>query len=118
MSDGSDRYEAVKFLLEKGANPNEENRPEGITALNMAVRGNETKILELLIANGGDISIKEHFDNDPPNSKPSEGLLTIATVDGYKEIAELLLKNGENPNEKIALIVRHCIWLQIGMKKK
>ena len=80
----SNEYEAVKFLLEKGANPNEETRPKGITALNMAVNRNETKILELLIANGGDISVRKHFDNDPPNSEPSEGLLTIATAHGNK----------------------------------
>ena len=92
----SNKYEAV----EKGANPNEETRPKGITALNMAVNRNETKILELLIANGGDISVRKHFDNDPPNLEPSESLLTIATAHGYKQIAELLIKNGENPDEK------------------
>ncbi|KAF2714525.1 ankyrin [Pleomassaria siparia CBS 279.74] len=49
--------DAIIFLLDQGVNPNDRT-PEGNTALTTAIRDGRTELLDLLLANGADPSVR------------------------------------------------------------
>lgn len=63
----------------------------GYGLLHVAAANNKHEIIPFLIENGADINSKtdDKFENTP---------LILACLSGYEEVAEVLLKNGANPN--------------------
>lgn len=86
---GRNNLKLVRFLLEKGANPNircktYEDWSRGHTHLTLAVTKNRLEIVKLLLANGA----------DPNLAKP----LDSAVGDDNLELVRLLIEKGANPN--------------------
>lgn len=86
---GRNNLKLVRFLLEKGANPNircktYEDWSRGHTHLTLAVTKNRLEIVKLLLANGA----------DPNLAKP----LDSAVDDDNLELVRLLIEKGANPN--------------------
>ena len=83
--------EAVKKHLDAGADVNEMDPLNKVTPLHCAITNFNHKfglgIVELLIANGGDVNSKDDGGRTP---------LHLATSEGYKEVAELLIIKGAN----------------------
>ena len=77
--------EAVKQHLAAGTDVNAENG----APISYAAEGGHKEIVELLIANGADVNVKE---KDTPMHK--------AAMNGHKDIAELLIANGADVNAK------------------
>jgi ankyrin repeat protein/ppGpp synthetase/RelA/SpoT-type nucleotidyltranferase len=90
LASGNGDDEAVKRLLEAGADPNYKNNVR-FTPLHMASLGGHDRIVELLLEAGAD-----------GNSKDSAGMTPInaASQGGYDRIVERLLKGGVDPNLK------------------
>jgi hypothetical protein len=65
----------IRLLLEYGANINSRDR-RGDTALIVAIRSNETNIVQLLIQHGADPSVPDLFPSVPPGGK------TLIWLDG------------------------------------
>ena len=86
--------DVVRFLLEKGANPNAQNR-YGRTAISFAVSYKFKPIVEALLAYGADPSI-ESQDKDKPNSGLVGALATsISDKDSYEILKMLVYKTGK-----------------------
>lgn len=83
-------FQAVKVLVEKGANI-DKKQGDGITPLMFAVEKGNLEIAEYLINKGADVNSRAKNKNTP---------LIIATFHGQDECAELLIKNGANVNLK------------------
>ncbi len=82
---------AARALLEDGADPNEQ-MPDGVTFLNIAVWQNNVEMARLLL---------EHKAN--PNVTHLEDLtpLHYAALRGHKEVAELLLEYGADLDAQV-----------------
>jgi len=83
-------FQAVKVLVEKGANI-DKKQGDGITPLMFAVEKGNLEIAEYLINKGADVNSRAKNKNTP---------LIIATFHGQDECVELLIKNGANVNLK------------------
>ena len=83
-------YDLVKDLLELGVDPN--TNVEGVTVLQLAIEANDYDIVELLIKYGCDVNMRTYHSNQTP--------LTIAAISANYSIAELLINNDANVNEK------------------
>ena len=83
--------EAVRFLIEQGADLNIQNAL-GYTALIVAAEKGHTDIVKLLIENGADL--------DMQNITFGHTALTVAAEEGHIEIVKLLIDNYYNINIK------------------
>ncbi|CAG9322107.1 unnamed protein product [Blepharisma stoltei] len=81
-------FEASEFLLNKGANPNIQNRL-GEAPLHQAADSNQLKIAQFLLKFKADPNIQQN-DGDTP--------LHHCCVKGHLKMAQLLLKHKANPN--------------------
>lgn len=82
--------EAVKMLLEFGANPNCESGPSKCTPVQLAVIRGDNLILSELLAHKGDFKQKHNGFTT----------LKLAARFGYSKIVEMLIKNGLDPNDQ------------------
>ena len=89
--------EAVKQHLAAGTDVNAENG----APIRYAAEGGHKEIVELLIANGVDVNVK---DKDTPMHR--------AAMNGHKDIAELLIANGADVNAKS--VDNNTLLLQSG----
>lgn len=78
--------EAVKLLLDSGANPNIRGKYE-YTPLFLASLSNQLAIVKLLIERGADVNAKSKYNETP---------LILAAQYNYTEIARLLIENGSD----------------------
>ncbi|PCG19506.1 ankyrin repeat domain-containing protein [Brachyspira sp. G79] len=83
-------YDMVKYLLDKGANPNTANN-ENKTALMIAIANNNFDISKLLIQQGANINTQDEY---------SYTALMRAAVSGDYEMVKFLLENGADVNTK------------------
>ncbi|AGA67448.1 ankyrin repeat-containing protein [Brachyspira pilosicoli P43/6/78] len=83
-------YDMVKYLLDKGANPNTANN-EKKTALMIAIANNNFDISKLLIQQGANINTKDEYGYT--------ALMRAAMIGSY-EMVKFLLENGANINTK------------------
>ncbi|MEI0608264.1 ankyrin repeat domain-containing protein, partial [Brachyspira pulli] len=83
-------YDMVKYLLDKGANPNTANN-ENKTALMIAIANNNFDISKLLIQQGANINTKDEYGYT--------ALMRAAMIESY-EMVKFLLENGANINTK------------------
>jgi len=83
---------AVKKLLNNGANVNQANDNEGKTPLYGASKGGHTEVVKLLLAKGADVN---------KASVGEFGLTPLhwASQEGYTEIVKMLLAKGANVNK-------------------
>ncbi len=88
--------DVVKFLLDKGANPNAQNR-YGRTAISFAINYKFKPIVEALLNHGADPTIISR-DTDKPNSGMAGALIkSISNSDSY-EILKMLVHRTGNVN--------------------
>jgi len=80
--------EAIRFLLEKGANVNATDKYRLSALHHAAIRGNNGAVKELLAAEGVEKEPKDVQDSTP---------LHIAATYGHKDVAKTLLAEGANP---------------------
>lgn len=73
----------VKLLINKGANVNECNPPDGSSPLFIASQKGHVEVVELLLANGADINKLTKAGISP---------ITAARLFGYDNIAQMLEK--------------------------
>ncbi|MEI0612043.1 ankyrin repeat domain-containing protein [Brachyspira pilosicoli] len=83
-------YDMVKYLLDKGANPNTANN-ENKTALMIANDEGNNNIVKLLIQQGANINTQDEYGIT---------VLMYAAVSGNYEMVKFLLENGANINTK------------------
>jgi ankyrin repeat protein len=83
--------DAVKILLQNGADPNLQNR-YGVTALMLASGNGYSKAVIELIKSGADPNLVNKYGASP--------LISAAGM-GYADVVTILLKNGADPNKKI-----------------
>lgn len=83
-------YDMVKYLLDKGANPNTANN-ENKTALMIAIANNNFDISKLLIQQGANINTKDEYGYT--------ALMRAAMIGSY-EMVKFLLENGADANTK------------------
>ena len=85
--------DAVKFLLEKKADPNALYK-QGYTALIEAIDRQYWVIARLLIQYGADVTLKDEKNNSPL-------IKAILRFNGDNSLIELLLKKGADPWEEL-----------------
>jgi ankyrin repeat protein len=78
----------VQQLVDSGTNVNELDKT-GFTALHWAAMTNKIEVAKFLIKKGADVNIRD--------SKMFMSPLDVAHAKGFKDMAELLLKNGAKP---------------------
>ncbi|WP_157153243.1 ankyrin repeat domain-containing protein [Brachyspira murdochii] len=83
-------YDMVKYLLDKGANPNTANN-ENKTALMIAIANNNFDISKLLIQQGANINTQDEYGYT--------ALMRAAMIGSY-EMVKFLLENGADVNTK------------------
>lgn len=107
--------DALMWLLDQHVNPNDRS-PEGYTALTTAIRENRTEIVDILLANGADPSVR---GQDWPicmavkrpeilrkllpamqNPRAVKGVMEMAVVANQLESIKLLLNAGVNVEDK------------------
>merc|ERR1712154_207075 len=84
---------AVKLLLERGADPNNLIVPneDGYTALHLAALEGHNNVLHVLLDRGGDPNITNEDGSTP---------LHLAAQYGHKDAMQVLLGKGADPNVK------------------
>ena len=85
------RWERVKRILNEGADVNGRGGNRNYTALMLASKYGELKIVKLLLEKGADINAKDNRGYTP---------LSEASIYGQLEVAKLLLEKGANVNAK------------------
>jgi predicted LPLAT superfamily acyltransferase len=117
--------EAVKLLLEEGADVNMKRTSNGTTALSMASQNGHTEVVRLLLEKGADVNVKTTENSTAlfiaaekgqidivklllgkgadVNTKHTTGATALlqASAQGHAEIVRLLLKKGADVNVKI-----------------
>lgn len=81
--------EVTRWLLERGADPDESNL-EGFTAAHFAAENGEEKVLAELIRHGACPDAREQRDQDTP--------LMCAARNGHRKCVEILLDAGADPD--------------------
>ena len=106
-------YDMVKYLLDKGANPNTANN-ENKTALMIAIANNNFDISKLLIQQGANINTKDEY---------SYTALMRAAMRGDYEMVKFLLENGADANTKdnygntvLYHNIRYCHYEEEGLE--
>ena len=82
---------AVRALLEEGADPNEQ-MPEAVTFLNIAVWHRNVEMVRLLLEHNANPNVTREQDLTP---------LHYAAMSGKKEVVELLLEYGADVNAQV-----------------
>ncbi len=83
--------EFVERFLEKGANPNIQNK-NGNTALLVAAQNGNEEIIKLLLEKGADINLQNFWQKKTP--------LMVATENANWHVVYLLLEHGADPNRQ------------------
>ena len=96
----------VEFLIEKGADVNQEDA-EGYTALMLASREGYKKIVELLLENGADVNVRGY------EMHYNMTALHYASIRGDEEIVKLLIEKGAKVNRQAldGYTALHCASL-------
>ncbi|KAI3893440.1 hypothetical protein MKX03_020284, partial [Papaver bracteatum] len=81
------RYDMVRYLLEKGANPDASDDMNG-TPLHYGAKSGDTKIINLLLSRGVRVDV----------STSSGTALQFAAEFGHRDVVKVLLDHGANPN--------------------
>ena len=87
----SDCTEAVEFLLKAGADPNHHSAINGMSCLATASVIGATKVAKLLIDAGASVDLLVHIDIETTS-------LILACKESRKDIVNLLLQSGADPN--------------------
>ncbi|MCL7037784.1 hypothetical protein MKW94_029558, partial [Papaver nudicaule] len=80
-------FDTVRYLLEKGANPDVSN-DKNFTPLHYAAKSGDTKIITLLLSRGVRVDVASR----------SGTALQFAAACGHRDAVKLLLDHGANPN--------------------
>jgi ankyrin repeat protein/L-ascorbate metabolism protein UlaG (beta-lactamase superfamily) len=83
--------EVVRLLAREGADVNKRQQ-SGMTPLSKAVQRGHTEVVEILLAAGARVDVPENHNRQMP--------LHFAAIQGYADIARLLLDRGAPVNEK------------------
>ena len=84
-----DKTECVKYLVECGADINQQGMDADHSVLSLAVENNNVELVEFLVEKGADVNIKDMFGRPP---------LYHATVKGYPNLITYLADNGADVN--------------------
>jgi ankyrin repeat protein len=84
----------VKFLLDRGANPNVHDKGQRWTPLHFAARDGSAEIVSLLLSSGAEVDSIDIFGNTPLWRATFSALGVSSCLD----CAIILLKAGANPN--------------------
>ncbi|MBX9692812.1 MAG: ankyrin repeat domain-containing protein [Cyanobacteria bacterium] len=93
----------ITFLIDSGADPNALNQ-DGVSPLHRAVRTRSTAAVSALLAGGADIRVRNHNGSTPLHlavlntGRGGSGLAESKSE--QREIVELLLSCGANPDDK------------------
>ncbi|EUC43918.1 hypothetical protein COCMIDRAFT_6696 [Bipolaris oryzae ATCC 44560] len=95
-------YRTVEMLLNKGADPNGQERNQG-SALCVALISGNMEIAKILLEKGAN-----------PNEHCRNGItaLSIASSFGHIDVVRILLKNGANPNGRSRERIRAFPWVE------
>jgi hypothetical protein len=111
--------EVIAFLIEKGARPNALDK-SGVAPLHRAVRQRSAMAVDSLLRNGADVRLKNKNGSTPLHlavqNTGKSGSGSPEAKAAQKEIIELLLKAGANPedrdtNGKTASQCVHSEWV-------
>jgi ankyrin repeat protein len=130
----NDDLSAVRFLIQQKANPNA-TAVDGTTALDWAVRANDSQMVELLLGAGADAKASDRYGLTPvslacsnanaavlgrlldagadPNSPDPQGttaLMIAGRTDGGTEAVKLLLDRGASVNARDSLQSTALMW--------
>ena len=84
-----DKTECVKYLVECGADINQQGMDADWSVLSLAVENNNVELVKFLVEKGADVNIKDIFGRPP---------LYHATVKGYPNLITYLVANGADEN--------------------
>lgn len=87
----SDYMEKLTKLIEGGKVDDEDPHVDGVTALHVAAQSGHLTTVELLLAAGANVDVKDDEDRTA---------LMLAVKGNYGKISALLVKSGANPNTK------------------
>lgn len=87
LQEAVDKPETIRLLLQLGADPNAANE-KGRVPLHSAAWANNTEVVRLLLARGGNCEIREHEHNATP--------VGFANHAGHLELRDLLLDHSRN----------------------